>query len=76
MAFRMNTMFGEVLREVLTDLLITEPNMKRSGIRRRCPGTKRVGFRDEVDLHLGAMRRLSEREREREREREGEKQKT
>jgi len=38
----MNTTFGKVLREVLTGLLIMEPNVKRSGIKRRCPRTKRV----------------------------------
>ena len=41
-AFRMNITFGEVLREVLTGFLITESNMKRSRIRGRCPGKKRV----------------------------------
>ena len=36
---------------------------------------KRRGFRDGVDLHLGAIEQLIEREREREREREGQSEK-
>ena len=55
MTFRMNTMFGTVLREVLTGLLITKPNMKRSGIRRRCPGTKKVPRRSRFTLGFHAQ---------------------
>ena len=38
----MNATFGEVLREVLIGLLITEPDRKKSRIRRRYPRMKRV----------------------------------
>ena len=56
-------------------LLISEPNVKRSKIIRRCLGMKRVPRQS--GFALGAIRSLSEREREREREggRKGEKQK-
>ena len=39
LAFRMNASSGKVLRESLSSILITEPNMRRSRIRRRrrCP---------------------------------------
>ena len=65
----MNTIFREVVREVLIGLLIMEQHVKRSTIRRRCPGMKRVpkwsGFA--LGCHTQSMR---EREKERERERE------
>jgi len=38
----MNAMFGKVLQKFLTGFIITELDRKRSGIRRWCPGTKRV----------------------------------
>ena len=42
-AFQMNTSSRKVFREVLSGILIMEPNMRMSRIRRRqCPGTKRV----------------------------------
>ena len=40
----MNALSRKVLQKVLTGLLITEPNVRRSGVRgrSRCPRTKRV----------------------------------
>ena len=71
----MNAASRKVLQEVLTGLLITESNVKRSRIRRkRCPRMKRSrikkrrcprGFRDGANLRLGAICRLFERKRER-----------
>ena len=66
----MNTMVGEVLQEVLMGLLITEPDVKRSRIRRRCPRMKRVPRQSGFMLWCHAQTI-----REREREREGNKQK-
>ena len=40
----MNATSGEVLREVLLGLLIMEPNVKRSKIRRRCLEMKTKWF--------------------------------
>jgi len=59
----MNATFGEVLREVLKGLLITEPNVKRSRIRGRCPEMKKVPRWSRIALgcHAQTMR---ERERE------------
>jgi len=59
----MNAMFEEVLREVLTGLLITEPNVKRSRIRGRWPGTKRVSRRSRFALACHAQT-IQEREKE------------
>ena len=43
MAFQMNALSRKVLKEVLTSLLITEPNVRWSRVKgRRCPRTKRV----------------------------------
>ena len=72
MVLRMNATFLEVLREVLSGLLIMEPNVKkRDGIKRRRTGTlKRIpahsGF-----MRFGCHRTFYVKEREkRERERE------
>ena len=70
----MNTMVGEVLREVLMGLLITELDVKRSRIRRRCPRMKRVPRQSGFMLWCHAQT-IRKRERERERDREGNKQK-
>jgi len=58
----MNTTFGEVLQEVFLGLFITEPNVKRSRIRRRCPRTKRVLSRSRFALGCHAQT-IWERER-------------
>ena len=63
----MNTTFGEVLQEVLTGFLITEPNVKKSRIRGRCLGMKRVSRWSRFAIRCHAQ--LFEREREREGER-------
>ena len=52
--FQMNTSSKKVLREVLSGILITEPNMRISKIRRR-RAPKRRGFWDKVDLRFGAI---------------------
>ena len=67
-------MVGEVLREVLMGLLITELDVKRSRIRRRCPRMKRVPRQSGFMLWCHAQT-IRKRERERERDREGNKQK-
>ena len=69
MVLRMNAMFRKVLKEVLMCLLIMEPNVKRRGTGRLedKEDPERKGFRVGLDLCLGAMRSLSERERERNR---------
>ena len=54
LTFRMNTSSKKVLREVLSGILITEPNMRMSKIRRR-QAPERRGFWDEVDLRFGAI---------------------
>ena len=70
MALRMNATFLRVLQEVLSGLLITEPNVKRRNrIRRRGPGTKRISSRSGFTC-FGYHSAIYERERERERERE------
>ena len=61
----MNTTFREVLWEVLKGLLITEPNVKRSRIRGKCLGTKRIPRWSGFVLGCYAWR---ERERERQTE--------
>ena len=63
----MNTMVGEVLREVLMGLLITELDVKRSRIRRRSPRMKRVPRQSGFMLWCHAQT-IRKRERERERE--------
>ena len=64
MAFRMDATFGEVLREVLTGLLITEPDMKWSRGGRKCLGTKRVSGRSSFTLGCHGQT-IRERERDR-----------
>ena len=59
----MNATSGEVLREVLTGLLIQNQTERGVGLEEDAP--ERRGFQDRADLHLGAMCRLFERERER-----------
>ena len=49
---------------------LSSRNLTWSGVESEEDALERRGFRDGVDLRLGAMRRLSQRERERERERE------
>ena len=61
MALQMNTMFGEILQEVLTSLLITESNIKRR-IRRRCLERKMVPIRSGFALRCNAQT-IQERER-------------
>ena len=62
MALQMNTIFGEILQEVLTSLLITESNIKRRRIRRRCLETKMVPIRSGFALRCNAQT-IQERER-------------
>ena len=57
----MNATFGEVLREVLTGLLIMDQTLRGVGSEEDAPERRR--FQDRVDLHLGAMHSLSTRER-------------
>jgi len=57
----MNATFGEVIREVLTGLLITKP--AEGGVGSKDDALERKGFRDRADLRLGAMHRLFEREK-------------
>ena len=63
MVFQMNAMFLKFFKEVLLGLPITEPNMKRGmrGLEEEDPKPRE--FRARVDLRLGAIRSLSERER-------------
>ena len=67
MVLRMNATIRKVLREVLMGLLITEPTWKGGKLVEEDDDLEQKGFRVGVDLCLGAMRSLSERERERER---------
>ena len=50
----MNTSFREVLREVLSGILITEPNRGGVGLV-EVDAPERRGFRDGTDLRLGAI---------------------
>ena len=63
----MNTMFREVLQEVLMGLPIMEPNKSGGRIKRRCPRTKRVSRWSGFMLGCHAQS-IQERERERGRE--------
>ena len=68
MVFQRNATFGEVLQNVLTGFIITEPNISRSRVRRRrCPKTKRVLGWSGFALGCHAQT-IQKRERERERE--------
>ena len=60
----MNAMFLKFFKEVLLGLPITEPNMKRGMRGSEEEDPKPREFRARVDLRLGAIRSLSERERE------------
>ena len=64
MVFQMNAMFLKFFKEVLLGLPITEPNMKRGMRGSEEEDPKPREFRARVDLRLGAIRSLSERERE------------
>ena len=54
----MNTLLRKVLREVLSGILITEPNRRRVGSEED-DASERRGFWDGADLHFGAMDALT-----------------
>ena len=61
----MNVASRKVLQKVHPGFIIMEPNMRRSRIRRSCPGTKRVPGQSRLALWCHEQ---TNRERERERE--------
>ena len=68
----MNTLSRKVLQEVLTSLLIMEPNGRRSGSEEEVDVTEQRGFWDGTNFCLGAITQLTKK-KEREKERQVEK---
>ena len=66
MALWMNATFLKVLKEILLGLPIMESNVKRGNRGSEEDDLKLRGFLAGVDLCLGAMHNLSEKEKERE----------